>query len=118
MGKPYSQLAHNIQQALVAVYIMILDLACGQLIEKFPGAFYFCLLDRTQVQAFHCSFCFSNKINVLYRSFIKGNRPVQRIIPNRSWNGKAFRQLGIDADFVSTILRQSGAPRFFLCFRL
>lgn len=82
---------------------MILDLACGQLIEKFPGAFYFGLLDRTQVQAFHCPFGLSYEVNVFYRTFIKGNRPVRRVVPNWSWNGKAFRQLGIDTDFIGFV---------------
>ena len=88
---------------LVTVYIVILHLAGGHLIEQFTGAVDFCLLNGLELQAFHCAFGFCHKVDVLYRSFIEGDCPVGRIVTHRCGDVETSRQLGVDADFLGLI---------------
>lgn len=82
---------------------MIANLAVGHLIEQFLCTRNFGLLDWTEIQTFHRSLCFGNKEYVLHCPLIESNRPVGRVIADRSWNVEALRQFCIYANFYSSI---------------
>lgn len=91
------------QQALVAVHIVILHLTGGHLIEKFSRAKNLCLFNGFQLQGFHGAFGFCYKENVLYSSLVESNRPARGIVAHRRRNMESTRQLGINANFLCCI---------------
>ena len=82
---------------------MVHHVACGHLIEQLLCAGDFCLLNWTQLKAFHCAFRFGYKENVLDRTFIESDCPVRRIVSYRCRDLEGSRQLGINANFLRCI---------------
>ena len=82
---------------------MILNFARWHIIKKFLCTRNLCPLYRSKLNTFHCSLCFSYKENMLYFSLIKRNRPIGRIIANRSWNLKSPRKFCVNTNFFSNV---------------
>lgn len=94
---------HNIEQTLIAIYIVVHHIACGHLIKQLLGTRDFRLLNGTQFKTFHCAFRLGYEENVLDRTFIESNCPVRRIVAHRRGDLKGSRQLGVDAHLVCRI---------------
>ena len=86
-----SQCVHDIQEVLVAVNLVVFDMACGKLVEKLLGAANLGLFNRSKLQGIHRSLGFRNKENVLYRPGIERDSPVGRIIPYWCRNAESLR---------------------------
>ena len=99
----YSNRIHNIEQTLIAIYIVVHHIACRHLVEQLLGTRDFRLLNGTQLKTFHCAFRFSYEENMLNRTFIESNCPVRRIVAHRRGDLKGSRQLGIDTHLVCRI---------------
>ena len=79
-----SQRLHHVRQMLIAVNLVILHILGRNLIEQLSCTGDFRLFNRLQAQAIHCTLGLGNEENVLYRTLVKGNCPVGRVIANRS----------------------------------
>lgn len=77
---------HYVQQALVAVHIVVHHIVCRHLIEQLLCARDFCLLDGSQFQCLHRTFGFSHKENVLDGALVECDCPVRRIVAYRRGN--------------------------------
>ena len=82
---------------------MIHHVTCCHFIKKLPCTTDFCLLNVSKLKTFHCAFSFCHKENVLYFSFIKSNRPVRRVVTDRSWNLESSRKFRIYTYFFGCI---------------
>ena len=76
----YSNRIHNIEQTLIAIYIVVHHIACRHLVEQLLGTRDFRLLNGTQLKTFHCAFRFGYEENMLDLALIESDCPVRRMI--------------------------------------
>lgn len=75
----------------------------GQLCKQLFSAIDLGFFDGAQIQAFHCTLCFGNEVNMLHCAFMEYDCPVRRIVPNWRRNKETSGQLCIDEHFVCAI---------------
>lgn len=97
------QAFHYIQQMLITINAVIDHIRRREFCEQFPCAVNLRFFNRLQIQRFHRAFCLGDKEDVLHRTLVESDRPVRRVIADRSRNRESLRKFGVNADFLRQI---------------
>lgn len=75
----------------------------GQLRKQLFSTIDLGFFDWAQIQAFHCTLCFGNEVNMLHCAFMEYDCPVWRIVADWRRDKETSGQLCIDEYFICAI---------------